>query len=213
MDSIYNNPYYVEKPKNQVRTQESMGPDQQGSGWQQTASQIGAGLASAVPEQDRGRFEIDPNAGYTGSLKGFASGGPVGAIIGGIGSQVGNFSKVNRAIKDLDTTVDGYQYDENGQIQFNGQAYTQAIQDAGDLQKGIDSIGKSKDPATYLFAAAYGTKKKARRKQDELSRGYAASQMAFNQGNIAQKRQQLAQQQYQDLISKRNVYNIPMSYY
>jgi hypothetical protein len=173
---------------------------------------IGQGVAAGQGnDAEENPFSIDPNAGYKGSAKGFMSGGPIGAIVGGITSQMDTFSKVNKNLKNLNPNISGYSVDDRGAVTFNAGAFNSANQTIKELKQGQSKIGKSKDPATFAFAAAYGTKKKLREKEALMRDSIFGEQLAFNKQNVDFQRQELMRRAYEDQIA--NVYGISPRYY
>jgi hypothetical protein len=235
--SIFDNPYYRQfktdpynsgyyqgaKPYQGLQTQglsfqqpqQTAQPSQpegaKGMDWGGMIGNVGAGLAAGQGnDQEEGMYNIDPNAGYKGSFKGLSA-GPIGAIVGGITSQVGTFSKVNKNLKNLKPDIGGYTVDDNGMPVFNAGAFTSANQTVQDLKQGQSKIKKSKDPATHVFDAAFGTRRKLNRKEDEMRMAILGEQRNFNQRNIDYQRQQMMKRAYEDQIS--NVYGITPRYY
>ena len=68
--------------------------------------QVGGGVTAGLSGYAQGQagvqdFSIDPYAGLKGSGQGFAQGGWIGAVVGGISAQVGQFSELNKRIKNI----------------------------------------------------------------------------------------------------------------
>jgi hypothetical protein len=239
MTSIFDNPYYRQYTTNPYESGYYQGkqpytglqtkglsfqqqtpstetaPSQEGAGgkmdWGGMIGNVGTGLAAGQGnDAEVDPYSIDPNAGYKGSFKGL-SGGPIGAIVGGITSQVGTFSKVNKNLKALKPNISGYTVDENGSPTFNAGAFTSANQTLNELKEGQRKIKKSKDPATHVFDAAFGTRRKLNRKEDEMRMAILGEKQAFNAQNLQYQQQQLARRAYEDQIS--NVYGISNRYY
>jgi hypothetical protein len=176
---------------------------------------IGSAATQMLPAE-QGRFDIDPNAGFKGSFGGLSSGGVIGAIAGGIGAQMGTFSKVNQNLKNLDTNVSAMSKDAYGNPIYQGGEITQAQATSKELQAGEKSINKGIDPATRVFAGLYGTKKKLRRANKNLQANIKNAQNQYNQADIqsVQKRNQM--EEYYDRNNKsarmNNLYRIPTSF-
>jgi hypothetical protein len=173
---------------------------------------IGAAVTSAIPNQYDGKFSADPNAGFKGSFKGLASGGVAGAIIGGVGAQIGEFGRINKELKNLDTSVDGMTYDGYGRPQYNGAAFADANNNLSELSEGEKSFGvigdghggRGLDPATALFSWAMGTRKKLRRKRDQLTKGLETAQTNYN---AAESQSRLQNNQMEDYYQRMNPAN------
>lgn len=175
-------------------------------------SAIGEGVAAGsavVPEEDR--FSIDPNAGFKGSFSGLSQGGVVGAIAGGITSQVGTFSRVNRNLNDLETNFQGFSTDPFGNPLYNSGAFNQAQNNLKELNAGEKKITHSFDPATRVFSGLFGTRKKLNNAQEDVRRSILQQQSQFNQANLMSQRQQLARRSYEDQLN--NIYGVPTGYY
>lgn len=151
-------------------------------------SGIGQGLEGyASGEANTYNFSVDPNAGYSGSVKGLAGGGAIGAIAGGIGGQMGTFAQANKNIKGLGVGVNltGGAGDGSQPVYMGG-AYAEAENKVGALNAGEKSTemfwngGKSFDPATMGFNALYGTSRKIKRKRGQLNEQVTAAQQQYN---------------------------------
>lgn len=205
--SVFDNPYYTQQ------TSEPTGGEnkpQGGGNWAGAVSALGQGVFSgASGEEDR--FSIDPNAGFTGSFQGLGSGGVVGAIAGGIGSQIGTFSRVNKNLKNLRVGFDGYTQDDMGNVSYNANAFVDAQRTAKELEEGQRKINRSIDPATRVFSGIFGTKKKLRKAQRAQESAILGQQNRFNQANIQSNYTNLNRRSYEDQL--KNVYGIPMNYY
>lgn len=157
-------------------------------------------------------FTIDKFAGLKGSGQGLASGGVYGAIAGGIGAQVGQFSEINKNLKDLDTSADFTQQTANGDVLYNSQAYNDKSKTMGALNEGEEALGKWGvadifDPATKLFGAAFGTKKKITRAKRKLQRSIRRGQNEFNKRSREFDQQQIANDAYNDRMDMTNRFN------
>lgn len=176
---------------------------------------IGSSVAQMLPSES-GRFNVDANAGFKGSFAGLGSGGAIGAIAGGIGGQMGTFSKVNNALKGLDTSISAFSRDAYGNPVYNGGQITQGQATSNELQQGEKSINKGIDPATRVFGALYGTKKKLRRANRNIQANIQQAQKQYNQAeqNSVSKRNQM--EEYYDRNNKSgrmtNLYRIPTSF-
>lgn len=183
------------------------GPPQQGGGQQGGFGQwfqgqdkmqgitagLQAGASNANPEGD---FSVDPYAGFKGSGQGLMSGGPIGAIVGGITAQAGQFSKINKNLKNLQTGVEGTTYDEYGRPVYAGENIANANANINELDKGEKALKFKGDPATQMFAKVFGTKKKIRRKRGALQRGIQQAQAGFNEADVTARNQANAMEDY-----------------
>jgi hypothetical protein len=163
---------------------------------------LAAGAANGNPVSD---FNIDQYAGFKGSLSGGASGlaaagpigGIIGAVIGGAVSQVGQFSKVNKNLKKLNTNVDSLGYDAYGRPVYQGAGYASADANVGALNEGLSKMNKTHiDPATNVLGSAFGTRRKIKRKRNELIRNQQSSQRRFNQADLNYRTQSLQRDEY-----------------
>jgi hypothetical protein len=163
-------------------------------------------------------FSVDPWAGYKGSAQGLASGGVIGAIIGGVTSQIGTFSKVNKNLNKLDTNVNATDIDPiTGRPVYRSQAAINANSTYNDLEKGKKAIDRSFDPMTQTAGWFTGTRKKIKRKQRELNQGLMAANQNYNDKAVLANQQQMAQDQYSQLMNNQsrmqNLYSIGTSLY
>jgi hypothetical protein len=179
----------------------SGGSSMQG-GFEGLQSGLAAGAANGNPVGD---FNIDQYAGFKGSFQGGASGlaagGPIGgitgAIVGGVTSQIGQFNKVNKNLKKLNTNVNNLGYDAYGRPVYQGQSYATADANVGSLNEGLNKLNKTHiDPATNLFGSAFGTRRKIKRKRNELVRNQQAAQRQFNQADLNYRNQFLQREEY-----------------
>lgn len=179
---------------------------------QDYAQGISSGLAAgAANSQPNGEFDIDQYAGFKGSGEGLiGGGGAIGAIIGGVGAQIGQFSKVNKNLKNLKTGVEGVTFDAYGRPVYQGGNIVQANNTLGELDNGIDKLNKTHlDPATNLFSSAFGTRRKLKRKRRQLALGIQAAQKDFNSSELAFRNQSLTQQDYYNRTNNQNrLYNL-----
>jgi hypothetical protein len=179
---------------------------------------IGAAVTSAIPNPNEGdRFSIDPYAGYKGSFKGLAAGGVVGAIVGGVGAQVGQFSKISKELKNLDTSVEGVQYDAYGRPVYGSGSVTGAFSTDSELSKGEKSLSNKNlftDPANFAFSKAFGTKRKIRRKRNELQTNIRSAQGEFNTADANYRQQANQMEDYFERMNSNNrMYNVYRSQY
>lgn len=205
--SVFDNPYYTQQT---TETPTEGKPQEGGGNWMGAVSSIGQGLSTSAGGQED-RFSIDPNAGFTGSFQGLGSGGVIGAIAGGISSQIGTFSRVNKNLKDFRAGFDGYDVDSYGDVNYNAGAFSSANQNVKELQDGQRAINRSIDPATRVFSGIMGTKKKLRKAQRQQELSLQQQQMGFNRANVQSQYSKLNRRSYEDQL--KNVYNIPMNYY
>jgi hypothetical protein len=171
---------------------------------------LAAGAANSAPQD---QFSIDPNAGLKGSGQGLMQGGVIGAVVGGVTAQMGQFANVNKAIKNLDTTVQGVQYDAYGRPVYGGASVNTAQQNINALQKGEKSLNKGIDPATRAFAWAFGTKRKLRRAEDKLQKGVAKAQGNYNQSSRDFQSQQNQSEDYLQRMNNNRLYSLYNSQY
>jgi hypothetical protein len=157
-------------------------------------------------------FSIDPMAGFTGSAKGFASGGPWGAIIGGAVAQLETFNKVHANLKKLDDSVNTVQRDAAGRPMYSGVDVTNAQRNIGALRKGLKATHTGLSGSTHVISWVRGTGKALRRKQKRLTQSIQAGQQDFNNQAQAANSQDLAMDQYRQITNKNNrfrsLYNI-----
>jgi len=71
-------------------------------------------------------YAIDPYAGISGAASGFSGGGWIGAVTGGVGGYLGNYSQVNKNLKNLDTSIQAYNTDQEGNVRYDGQSMVNA---------------------------------------------------------------------------------------
>jgi hypothetical protein len=172
------------------------------------------GLADAMSKQasDPGDFSIDPMAGITGSAKGFATGGPWGAIIGGALAQLQTFNKVHSNLKDLQDNVNTTQRDAYGRPMYAGADVVTGQRNINALRKGLKATHTGLSGSTHVISWIRGTGKALRRKQKRLRESIQAGQQDFNNQSAAASQQELAMQQYQGMQNKgnrmRSLYNI-----
>jgi hypothetical protein len=186
---------------NQWATQDSSG-----------VGQWGAAAASMMPNTADGQFSVDKNAGFKGSFQGLASGGVVGAIAGGIGSQLGEAGRVKSALNALDTSVQGVQYDAYGKPVYMGGAVAQAQNNIAELNKGEKSMKGGIDPATWVFQA--GNRKRIRRKRQQLKQNVAKAQQNYNSSAVSNQGLMNNLEDYnQRMDSSNKLYNIYKSQY
>jgi hypothetical protein len=219
-------PYYINKKQqstdngasnqfNRMSEQDYGNPQEQkqGQGWQGILGNVAAGAsAGAANSNPKDQFEIDPWLGITSSSSALASSGNwIQAVISGVTSQMGQFSKVNKNLKGLQTGVSGVQYDENGRPVYQGANIVQAQQTTDALKKGEKAISGAVDPGTQIFGALYGTRRKLARKRRQLQRSTAKAQESFNTADVYSREQQNQRSEYLDRINNDsrlfNLYN------
>lgn len=226
----YNNSYYggqMDQFKQQMPNQNAFSangsfnqsePSSQGQSWagkQDWIGGISSGLAAGAANSEPDRFTIDQYAGFKGSGQGLMGGGVIGAIVGGITAQAGQFSKVNKALKNLDTSVQGVQYDAYGRPVYGGESVNTAMSNVNDISQGENKLNKTHiDPATNLFSSAYGTRRKLRRKREELQRNIESAQQQYNQSDVNYRKRQNELNDYYERINTNNrLYNLYRSKY
>lgn len=213
------NPYYLENypswGSNQVQgygDSDVEGSDWQGQGnfdWGKMTQGVQGGLAAGAANSQPNDFQIDQYAGFKSSGEGLMSGGALGAIIGGVTSQVGQFSNLNKKVNAIDTSVNGVTYDAYGRPTYNGQAIGNAQQTIGGLDKGIRKLNKTHlDPATNLFSSAFGSRRKMKRKRAELQNNIAQAQRDYNTADVNYRNQFAAQESYRDNLNNNRMYNL-----
>lgn len=154
-------------------------------------------------------FSIDPYAGLKGSAQGLSQGGVVGAIIGGVASQIGTFSEVNKKLKNLNTSVELEQRGVLGEPLYSGESYLAASDTSKALAEGERTIKKSFDPGTRIFGGLFGTRKKLRRKRRQLNREIREAQTQFNENSQNFDEQQIALDEYAKRMDATNrMYNL-----
>jgi hypothetical protein len=164
--------------------------------------QVGSALQQPNNPDD---FSVDGMAGYSGSAQGFASGGAVGAIIGGVTAQFGTFNKVHQNLNKLDTGVNVSAIDPiTGRPVYQGSGAVGAKQTMGALNQGQKAINKSYDPATHVISKVFGTGRKLRRKRSELEQNLRSGQQQFNAQTEQFNAQQAATTQYNGLLNNQN---------
>lgn len=182
-------------------SQERQGMDisQYGEGAMQGLS---AGIANSQPVGD---FDVDQYAGFKGSGQGFMGGGAIGAIIGGATAQIGQFRNVNKALNNLDTSVEGVTYDAYGRPVYQGGNIVNANANIDALNQGVKKLNKTHlDPATNVISSITGTRRKMKRKRDALQRSIQQSQQAYNTADINYRNQA---SQYEDYMERANSNN------
>lgn len=174
---------------------------------QGVTSGLAAGAANSQPVSD---FNIDQYAGFKGSGQGLASGGVIGAIIGGVTAQYGQFSKVNKNLNNLQTGVEGVTYDAYGRPSYAGGNITQAYGNLDELDKGISKLNKTHlDPATNVISSFTGTRRKMKRKRAALQQGVQKAQQDYNTSELDYRNQMLARSDYMDRINNNDrMYNL-----
>jgi len=168
-------------------------------------------------QQSTQDYTVDPYAGVKGAANGFSGSGWVGAITGGVGGYLGNYDQINKNLKKLDTSVQGYGTDQEGNVQYNGQAFVNADNNIKALQKGIDSSANS-DPNSFndfagkvlgpgageVLDTIFGTKKKTQRKLTQLQMNRDTAQAGFNNASQTATNRRLSKEQY---LQRTNNYN------
>lgn len=215
-----NNPYYDPRWGSQnisgygdssTYLDEDNQPTQAGMDYGKMAQGAMSGFAAgAANSQPVGDFNVDQYAGFKGSGQGLASGGPIGAIIGGVTAQFGQFKKVNENLKNLDTSVEGVSYDAYGRPVYNSSAFTQANANIGALDKGIKKLNRTHlDPATNLISSFSGTRRRMKRRRGEIMSNIQAAQQNYNQSESDYRNQTMAQQDYYKRLNNNNrMYNV-----
>jgi hypothetical protein len=163
---------------------------------------LAAGMANSQPAGD---FDVDQYAGFKGSGQGFMSGGAIGAIVGGATAQIGQFRNVNKALDNLDTSVEGVSYDAYGRPVYQGGNIVNANANINALNKGVRKLNKTHlDPATNVISSLTGTRRRMKRKRDALTRSIQQSQQAYNTADVKYRNQA---SQYEDYMERANSNN------
>jgi hypothetical protein len=185
--------------------------ERQGMDWDQTTQGVAGGLsAGAANSQPVGQFEVDQYAGFKSSGQGLMSGGVIGAIVGGVTAQVGQFSKLNKELDNLQTGVDSVKYDAYGRPVYQGSNVAQAQANLQALNKGVNKLNKTHlDPATNVMSSITGTRRKMKRKRAALQAGIKASQQQYNTADIIYRDQMNQRSEYLDRANPTNqLYNL-----
>jgi hypothetical protein len=177
--------------------------------WGKAANNVAAGFSAGMANsQPVGDFTVDQYAGFKGSGQGFASGGPIGAIIGGVTAQVGQFRNVNKELDKLQTGVEGVTYDMYGRPSYAGGNINQAQANISALNKGIKRLNKTHlDPATNIISSVTGTRRKMKRKRAALEAGIRSAQKEFNEAELTNRNQMNQREEYLDRLNN-NYYNL-----
>jgi hypothetical protein len=179
--------------------------------WGNAMGVIGSGISGysqgAGGTQD---FSIDPYAGLKGSGQGLSQGGWVGAIVGGISAQVGQFSDINKKLKDLDYGVDLSQTTANGDVAYSGAGYLQSQNTSEALREGEKSLNKGGiDPATKIFGGLFGTKRKLSAARRKMNRAISRAQSQYNEMSQTFDQNEAALQGYYDRLNMNDrLYNL-----
>jgi hypothetical protein len=178
--------------------------------WQQSMQGFGAGLsAGAANSQPVGDFNVDALAGFKGSGQGLASGGVIGAIVGGASAQYGQFKNVNDNLNALDTSVGGVTYDAYGRPVYQAGNVLNAKANIEGLNQGINKLNKTHlDPATNLISSFSGTRRKMKRKRAELLGGIQTAQQDYNQADLRYRDQSLQRQEYLERMNNNRLFNL-----
>jgi hypothetical protein len=188
-----------------------------------------AGITSQLgkPLGEHG-FGIDPYAGYTGSLKGLSTSGPIGAVIGGIGGEASGFIAADKATRayNANNDIGGMQYDINGKPIYNSAGVfsaQRAAKELGDAENSAKSWwqgGKAGGVAgidsTVIASTLGGFKKRARKKQRQVQDAISKAQTSYNSQEQQFQQQQNQNEEYSKRMNNQNrinnLYKIPTSY-
>lgn len=223
-----NNPYYRKMPEWGTENIKGYGdsstyldqrdpelfPSQERQGGQgnfgQYAQGISSGLAAgAANSQPVGDFNIDQYAGFKGSGEGLMGGGVIGAIVGGVSAQYGQFKKVNENLKNLDTSVQGVTYDAYGRPVYQGSNVVGAQANIGALNEGINKLNKTHlDPATNLISSFSGTRRRMKRKRGQLEAGIRQAQQEYNTADQRFRDQSIQRNEYLERMNSNRYYNL-----
>lgn len=161
-------------------------------------------------------YTIDGYAGIKGAASGLSGGGWLGAVTGGIGGYLGNYSQVNKNLKKLDTSVDGMATDQEGNVRYQGREFMQADDNIAALQKGIKSSDGNMDNfnevagtvlgpgAGPLLDTIFGTNKKQWKKKYQLEYSRDMAERNFNAASQDATNRRLSKEQY---LQQTNNYN------
>lgn len=188
---------------------------QSGQDYGQMAQGAMAGLsAGAANSEPVGDFEVDQYAGFKGSGEGLMKGGVIGAIIGGGVAQYGQFSKINKNLKKLDTSVQGVTYDAYGRPVYQGGNFVNAQQNVAALNDGVKKLNRTHlDPATNIISSFSGTRRRMKRKRGELQQGIKQAQQDYNQSELTYQNQMNARQEYYQGLNNNRLYNLMRAQY
>lgn len=172
----------------------------------QLAATLGAQAVQYIPQQ------TNPYAGDSAAfLRGAGQGVQAGAAFGAPGMVIGGAAgavagpildnyRVNKALDNLNTGVDGGGVDMYGAPEYNSSAFERARQELDALNAAQEKSGKSLsfNPRTAM---------KRQDKIEQLQANLNAAQDRYNIGSIDYDKKQLAMAQYND--QQRNDYNFP----
>jgi hypothetical protein len=189
-------------------------PSQSSNPYGKLIASTGMGVAQGAGTSNN---SYNQNIGTTlqGAASGFATAGVPGAIVGAIGSVVGQELKINKNINNLNTGVNGVtDVDSFGRPLYNGQPLI-------DARNKYNSLAKATGPEEGSFwLKGKGnplTLNKRRRKLKEISNGIDSAQQSYNDSATQFNNNQLANTQYNQLMNNqnrfKNLYNIGTSLY
>ncbi len=164
------------------------------------------GIADAMSQKstDPMDYSIDPWAGFVGSGKGMASGGWIGAVIGGSVAQLGTFNKVHSALRNTSDNVQATSTDALGRPVYNGQSIQNAAATNKALRQGVKAINSSIDPATHLISYVRGTERQLKRKIRRMRSSTQDAQQDFTNQANSYNANQLGMANYQNAANKTN---------
>lgn len=152
-----------------------------------------AGQAGGTP---RGNFQMDDGAILGSAASGFATGGPIGALIGGTTA----FFKQDKALKENT---------ENVNTSFNGMtdAYGRPVYNSGEFAQGFsDFSGLIEATRPGAHALRPRRRKQMMKKAEELYRGIGQGQQNYNQAEGRFRQQNIAQQEYLERMNRNYTY-------
>lgn len=153
-------------------------------------------------------LNIDEMAGLKGWASGAASGGLVGGFFGALGGVVGEISRTNKALKNLDTSVDATVTTVNGVPVYN----TNAVNKSLALQTQLKNLNFVKRPS--LGSKLFGLNRKAREAQKRARRNLVGAQSNFSSANLGYSQEQASERAYRNaqLELTNNLYTLPTQY-
>lgn len=203
------NPYFNEQAQNQYwedKTQEAVNsystsqsaPKNNKMTTQDYINSVGSGMSiGAANATNPDDFIIDPNAGFTASNQGLAQGNWITAITAGVTAQMGQQQDLKNSLNNLNTSVQGANYDAYGRPTYQGGNILNAQKTVDQLNQGEKAMteglfegGEGIDPATLVFNEVYGNTRRLRKKRRELQAGIDASNKAYNEAEVGYRNRQ-----------------------
>ena len=219
----YNQPNMEGSLQTPGLTMQGQGGEQSGGNAQQIAGQIGGYANTAISAYQQGQagtvdLDVDNSAVVIGAAQGFAAGGWIGAIIGGVAGGYGTFKKANDNYKKLNYNVGGYETDNEGNVIYSGQNVVDAINTEKKLDSGLNSLDdqgargalhKVLDPGTASFAHFFQTRKKYEKAKRRIRDAKDRANQSYNTAALAANQRRLAKEAYQQRLNNTNrLYNL-----